>query len=78
MAPHVQAAICTSALMNVAAWSSVNKHVQRYIANIEKMDFQTLGPTVAGDSVVQKLVIITVGYGSGLGHMAVHAAVQQS
>ena len=74
----MQLHIAVACMLNPSAWPSVNEFVARCVATLELLD--TPADLVASPSVQPKtlqLVVITVGYGMGLGHMAVHAALQQ-
>ena len=74
-----QVFIAGSLLFNPQAWSTPNDHVARCMEILSTLDNPSAGLTnpARSQELVLKFVVITVGYGIGLGHMALHAALQQ-
>ena len=66
-------------LFNPKGWRTPNDHVARCMEILSSLDKPGAVPTSLAQSepLLVKLVVITVGYGIGLGHMALHAALQQ-
>ena len=74
-----QAFIAASLVFNPKAWQTPDVHVGRCMEILSRLDNAGGVPTGLPQSepLLIKLVVITVGYGIGLGHMALHAALQQ-
>ena len=73
----MQLYIAFSCMLNPSAWQSVNEYVGRCIATFERLESPGApAPSFGMQTKSIPLVIITVGYGMGLGHTAVHAALQ--
>ena len=73
----MQLHIAVSCMLNPSAWQSVNEYVVRCMATLERLENPgAAAPSSSGQPKTIQLVVITVGYGMGLGHMAVHAALQ--
>ena len=74
-----QVFIAASVLFNPKAWSTPDVHVARCMEILSSLD--NLSAVSTGmpqfEPPLIKFVAITVGYGIGLGHMALHAAAQQ-
>ena len=74
-----QVFIAASLLFNPKAWYTPDVHVARCLEILSSLDNPVAVPTNSTHSepLFLKIVVITVGYGIGLGHMALHAALQQ-
>ena len=74
-----QVFIAGSLLFNPKAWNTPNDHVARCIDILSTLDNPAAGLTISAqcEPFHLKIVVITVGYGLGLGHMSLHAALQQ-
>ena len=74
-----QVSIAASLLYNPKAWPTPDVHVARCMEILSSLDNPGAVPTGLPQSEPQliKFVAITVGYGIGLEHMALHAALQQ-
>ena len=73
----MQLHIAVSCMLNSAAWQSANEYVARCMATLQRLDNPEASvPFASAQPKTIKLVVITVGYGMGLGHTAVHAALQ--
>ena len=74
-----QVFIAGSFLFNPKAWHTPDVHVERCMGILASLDNPAAVPTSPAQSepLLLKFVVITVGYGIGLGHMALHAALQQ-
>ena len=76
--PALKIHIAMAALLNPHAWTSVSEHVTRCLATLQRLEDpnSSIASTPSGCFTI-KLVVITVGYGCGLGHLATHAALKQ-
>ena len=74
-----QVFIAGSLLFNPKAWQTPDVHVARCLEILVNLDNPVAVPTspAQSEALLLKFVVITVGYGIGLGHMALHAALQQ-
>ena len=71
-----QAFIAASIIFNPGAWQNVNEYVSQCVETLAGIDSQDKGvPKTITAAVDIRVVVLTVGYGIGLGHMALHAAL---